>query len=186
MLRGVSDLAPGFLIAVPQLADPNFHRSVVLMLEHTAEGALGLVVNRPAEATLGDVLRTQGLRPSVEAALAPVFIGGPVQPERGFVLHDRPDLPESVALFDGLYVSASMETLTTLAEGPMAHFRLILGYAGWSAGQLEKELRDGSWISTEASSRHVLETPPAQAWDQVLRGMGIDPMMLLMGKGNVH
>ncbi len=183
-LPRVSEIAPGLLIAVPQLADPNFERSVVLMIEHGESGAMGIVINRPAGITLGDVARSHDIRPSPPLRESPVFVGGPVEPERGFVLHARQDLPEFVPLFDGMNLSGSMETLKVLLEeGPTDGFRLCLGYAGWGPGPLEKELQEGSWLTAEAVPRHILETPPDQTWSVVLREMGIDPAMLLQGGG---
>lgn len=180
----MSDLAPGFLIAVPQLADPNFERAVVLMIEHGEAGAMGIVINRPAPITLGDVARSHEIEPALPLQQAPVFLGGPVEPERGFVLHGREDLPELVQLFEGVNLSGSMETLKLLLEeGAAGAFRLCLGYAGWGPGQLERELQEGSWITAEALPRHVLETPPEEAWATVLREMGIDPAMLVQGGG---
>jgi putative transcriptional regulator len=178
-----TEIAPGFLVAVPQLGDPNFQRSVILMLEHGTGGAMGIVVNRPGSVKLADVATTHGFAKTSPLGNAHAFVGGPVEPERGFVLHDRKDVPEAVALFDRLYVSGSVESLRLLFEGPVDRFRLCLGYAGWGPGQLERELRAGSWITAEPSIRHVLETPPEQAWDTVLRSMGIDPAMLLQGGG---
>jgi putative transcriptional regulator len=179
----VSALAPAFLVAVPQLGDPNFSRAVILMMEYSAEGALGIVVNRPSPVMLKDVARAQGLRMDASLGEEPCYVGGPVQPERGFVLHDRDDLAESVPLVDRLHVSSSMESLKMLLEGPPERYRLCLGYAGWGPGQLEEELKEGAWIVAPASLHHVLETPAPQAWDAVLRAMGIDPMMLLHATG---
>jgi putative transcriptional regulator len=182
MLEGVSEIAPGFLVAVPQLGDPNFQRSVVLMLEHTSEGAIGLVVNRPSQLTLADVARSQSMTASATAKEKPVFVGGPVQTERGFVVHENRELPESVELVDAIHVTSSLDSLQLLMNSA-ERFRLCLGYAGWGPGQLEQELRDGSWITAKASLEHVLGTPPAEAWEAVLRGMGIDPAMLLHSGG---
>lgn len=179
----MSDLAPGFLVAVPQLGDPNFSRAVVLMMEHTAEGALGIIFNRPARMTLADVGRSQAMDVHAGQRDAAVFVGGPVQVERGFLLHRRPELPESVQLLSGLWVSSSMESLRILLATDSPTWRLCLGYAGWGPGQLEKELREGAWIMSPPDVQHVLETPPQKAWEAVIRGMGIDPMMLLHTTG---
>lgn len=179
----MSDLAPGFLVAVPQLLDPTFHRTVILMLEHSDEGALGLVINRPGKVSLSDVARLQNLevRPGMEQARA--FFGGPVQLERGFVLHEREEIEESVELFDGVRVSSSVETLKEMLEGPLDRFRLMLGYSGWQPGQLERELQEGSWLVAKADRRHVLETDPSKVWEAVLADMGIDPASLVVGGG---
>ncbi len=184
----MSELAPGFLVAVPQLGDPNFHRAVILLMEHGTEGALGLVVNRTAQlkqVSLGEIAHSQGLDRRPELDRSPVYVGGPVQPERGFVVHSSGELDESVRIQDGLFVSGSMESLKTLMGGSPNRFRLCLGYAGWGPGQLEKELKEGAWIVAPVNPRHALETPAPQAWDAVLRDMGIDPAMVLQG-GGVH
>ncbi len=175
----MSAIAPGFLVAVPQLGDPNFQRAVVLMLEHSDRGAMGLVVNRPAPLKLAEVARGHGIKVGGDYDKALVFVGGPVEPERGFVLHGRTEVPEAIPLFDGMFVSGSLDSLKLLFRGPPEHFRLCLGYAGWAPGQVEKELQEGAWITAEPSSRHVLQTPPQQMWEAVLKDMGIDPLMLM-------
>ncbi|MBI5545500.1 MAG: YqgE/AlgH family protein [Deltaproteobacteria bacterium] len=179
----MSEIAPGFVVAVPQLGDPNFHRAVVLMLEHSDQGAMGLVVNRPAPLKLSDVARGHGLQVGRSYEESFVFVGGPVEPERGFVLHDRSEVPEAIPLFEGMFVSGSLDSLRLLFQGPPDRFRLCLGYAGWGPGQIEKELKEGAWITAEPSSRHVLATPPAQMWEAVLKDMGIDPLMLMHSGG---
>jgi putative transcriptional regulator len=179
----VSEIAPGFLIAVPQLGDPNFHRAVVLMLEHTDQGAMGIVVNRPAPLKLSDVAQAQGLTTGIGYERAHVFVGGPVEPERGFVLHDCGDVPEAMPVSEGLFVSGSVDSLKLLFAGRPEHFRLCLGYAGWGPGQLEREVREGAWLTASPDRRHVLDTPAAQVWEALLREMGIDPAMLLHGGG---
>ena len=183
MLSGVTDLAPGFLIAVPQLGDPNFHRALILMLEHTGEGALGIVVNRTAPIHLDEVARLQKMPVRGGMSSTPVFTGGPVQPERGFVLHSSADLDDSVEVRDGLYLSTSIDSLKELMLGELDQFRLCLGYAGWGPGQLEKEMQEGAWIAAPFAAKHVLHTPHKQAWEMVLRDMGIDPAMLQQGGG---
>ncbi len=180
----MSEIAPGFLVAVPQMADPNFQRALVLVLEHSDNGAMGLVINRPAPVRLDDVAKSHDFKLGGGYEKAHAFLGGPVEPERGFVLHDRPDLPEAIQLIEGLYVSGSLDSLKELFQGPPERFRLCLGYAGWGPGQLESELREGSWITAAPSSKHALETPAPLVWEVVLREMGIDPAMLMQGGGH--
>ena len=179
----VQSLAPGFLIAMPQLGDHNFHRSVVLMVDHSPNGALGLVLTRPSTVTLKDLSEGQQLEVSPERRLEPVFVGGPVEPQRGFVLHDRADIEEKHELGPGLFLSVTLDALRPLLLESGHRLRFCLGYAGWGAGQLEAEMAQGSWLFAEASAEAVLSTDPAQLWEQTLRGMGVDPAMLQPGKG---
>jgi putative transcriptional regulator len=168
---------------MPQLADPHFHRGVVLMLQHTAEGAMGLVVNRAAPITLKELADGQALGLAAGREEDSVFLGGPVEPHRGFVLHDVQALAERVEVVPGLYLSVTMEALGPLLLDAGAHLRFCLGYAGWGAGQLEKEMAEGAWLYTEASARALLEGDPGSLWERTLRTMGVDPALLQAGKG---
>ena len=173
---------PMFLIAIPQLGDPNFARSVVLVLHHGPEGALGLIVNHPLELTLGTFAREQGMPCHSRVSEIPVFRGGPVEPTRGWILHDDGTLEERQEVLPGLSVSGSVESLShMMAEG--SNLRLFLGYAGWGAGQLENEMQQGSWLTVEADPKHVLSTPPSDCWNAVLREMGVDPTRLALATG---
>src|SRR5215469_14302439 len=104
-------LAPSFLIAMPQLGDPNFHRSVVLMIEHSDGGSMGLVINRGAPLTLGELARGQNMKISEERTSQPVFVGGPVEPHRGFILHDDESIPEKHTVLPGVYLSVTLDAL---------------------------------------------------------------------------
>jgi putative transcriptional regulator len=183
MLGGVKTLAPGFLLSMPQLGDPNFHRAVVLMLEHSDAGSMGLVVNRGTGLTLGDLAEGQSLPCDPAHAAEQVYLGGPVEPQRGFVLHDDAEVAEKHMLLPGLYLSVTMDTLSPLLTRPESRMRFCLGYAGWGPHQLEQEMAQGSWLFTEAASAPVLELPAETVWDSLLRQMGVDPAMLVMGKG---
>ncbi len=176
-------LAPGFLIAMPQLGDPNFSRAVVLMIEHGEAGAMGLVLNRQAPLTLGELAKGQELQVSGALSPSPIFVGGPVEPQRGFVLHDAGDVGESEEVIPGLFLSVTMDALGGLLVRSEVQLRFCLGYAGWGAGQLEAEIAEGAWLFTEASPGPVLQGDPAQLWDETLRGMGVDPAMLFQAKG---
>jgi putative transcriptional regulator len=179
----VKNLAPGLLLAMPQLGDPNFYRSVVLMIEHGETGSMGLVVNRGAPLTLGELARGQNMGISQERSTQPVFLGGPVEPQRGFVLHDDTRLPEKHPVLPGLYLSVTLDALGPLLEDPGPRLRFCLGYAGWGPKQLENEIAAGSWLFTEATAESVLEVEPGKLWETTLRGMGVDPAMLVMGRG---
>jgi len=169
------------LIAVPQLEDPNFSRSVVLLIEHNEEGAMGVVINRASEIALADIGREHGMDVHGEAGLA--YIGGPVGRERGFLVHRRPEVTDSVKLEDDVYLSVSTDALRTLLAGDPSSYRLCLGYAGWGAGQLEREMVAGGWLNSTISSKRIFDTPVEKIWDAVIRDLGIDPAFLVQGGG---
>jgi putative transcriptional regulator len=179
----VKTLAPGFLLAMPQLLDPNFHRSVVLMLEHGESGSMGLIINRGSPLTLGELARGQSMDIDPEREAEPVYIGGPVEPQRGFVLHDDESLGEKQELLPGLFLSVTVDSLAPLLRRSGPRMRFCLGYSGWGPEQLEREIAAGSWLFSEASARPVLEGNPSQLWEATLRRMGVDPAMLQAGKG---
>ncbi|MBX7100981.1 MAG: YqgE/AlgH family protein [Myxococcaceae bacterium] len=176
-------LAPGFLIAMPQLGDPNFQRSVVLMIEHSAKGSMGLVVNRASPLTLAEVADGQKLDLSIGRRTDAVYLGGPVEPYRGFVLHDDAEVEERVSVLPGLYLSVTNDALKPLLASGDTRLRFCLGYAGWGPSQVEKELEEGSWLFTEANAQAILELPAEELWAQTLKGMGVDPAMLMISKG---
>jgi len=174
-------LAPGFLIAVPYLQDPNFRKAVVLLLELNADGAMGIVINQKSPLRLGDLCADHQMayRGTPEKC---VFNGGPVQPEQGLVLYgDEHRDPEGRQVLDGLHVSASRATLGRLCEQERARFHCYSGYAGWGPGQLEREIAEGSWIVTPCDAGTVLDAPAAEVWSRCLTANGIDPGALVPG-----
>lgn len=172
-----------FLIAIPQLGDPNFVRSVVLLLHHASDGALGLVINHPSQLELGAFAHEHALPCHSAAKKQFVYRGGPVEPTRGWILHTDDEVKERQEVLPGLFVSGSLETLTGLLADGNKPFKLLLGYAGWGPGQLEREMEMGSWLTVEPGVRHVLETPASETWNQVLADMGVDPARLAMASG---
>jgi len=165
MVRVETPSASGFLIvASPALRDPNFARSVVLMIEHALEGSFGLVLNRPLGRSLGDVL------PDLEPPVAgvPLHEGGPVQSERVQLL--GPEAGPRVVL-PGLALGGSLPTLHALGERANG-VRAYAGYAGWSGGQLHDEIAEGAWIVAPARAEHVLAVPAERLWRQVLHELG--------------
>lgn len=170
-------LTDHFLIAMPSLEDPNFHRSVTLICQHDADGAMGIVINRVADYTLGELLAQMDLTPGHgELADLPLVVGGPVQPDRGFVLHDDPREWNSTLRFGrGLAVTTSRDILTAMAggEGP-GNVLVALGYAGWTAGQLEAELVDNSWLTMPADHDILFREPLDQRWQAAARRAGVD------------
>jgi putative transcriptional regulator len=185
MLTPVKTLAPGFLIAMPQLGDPNFHRAVVLMLEHGEGGAMGLVINRVAPLTLRELAEGQALPIGEARAKQQVFVGGPVEPQRGFVLHDDVRVAEKQLIAPGLFLSVTVDALGPLFVHPEARLRFCMGYSGWGPQQLEQEIAAGAWLFTEAEPEAALVGKPEQLWEQTLKTMGVDPLMLLPTHG-VH
>jgi len=176
--------APGFLIAVPQLLDPNFFHAVVLLIEHSAEGAMGLTINHPTDQPL-DTLYKQLERPWPGGETPRIMRGGPVQPEHAWILHG----PECTTgsrnrVTDEVYLNTSLDALDELARSGLP-YRFLIGYAGWGPGQLDREIQEGTWILSSVESTLVFQTPPEGVWEKALRDMGIDPAMLVMGRG-VH
>jgi len=184
--RSVTSLTDQLLIAMPAMTDPNFAHTVTYICEHSAEGALGIVVNRPLGLTLGAVLEQLELSPK-DAALGGqiVYFGGPVLPERGFVLHDSGSRFDStLKVNERLSVTTSRDVLAAMAEGAGPRQALVaLGYAGWGAGQLEAELADNAWLSVPADPILIFGTPVAKRWDAAARAIGFDPAQLAGGSG---
>ena len=153
------------------------------MIEHGESGAMGLVVNRSAPLTLGELAEGQAMPIASQRKDAAVFVGGPVEPHRGFVLHDSPDIEEKQEVLPGLYLSMTLDALAPLLEAQDGRLRFCLGCAGWGPQQLESEIASGSWLFTEAAADPLFAQEPGQLWDHTLRGMGVDPAMLVAGKG---
>ena len=172
-----TSLANQLLVALPALGDPQFARSVTLVCQHDEDGAMGVMVNRPSEYTLGEVLRQMGIECRDEALQArPVLAGGPVHPERGFVLHDGDGQWDStLPIADGLSVTTSRDVLEAIARGDgPAHAVVALGCAGWGAGQLEQELVENSWLTVPADADLLFEVPLAMRWQASAGRLGVD------------
>lgn len=180
--------APGTLISVPQLQDPHFARSVVAMLVHNAEGAIGLVINHPVPLRCGEVAAQFEL-PWPGDPMTPLLRGGPVDPEGLWMLHDDTFcFDDSLAVTDFLVTSRSRHALETLCRTSVEdlggdRLRLGVGCAGWGPGQLEQELAEGSWVTGELSPELVYEWPREEVWERALRQLGIDPARLVTGGG---
>ena len=174
-------LAGHFLIAMPSLADPPFSHGVALLCQHDEDGAVGLLINQLSEYRFGDVLAQMKLDcADDDLADAPVLIGGPVQQERGFVLHREPGHWESsYRINEDWAITTSRDIIVAMAagEGPSQAI-MALGYAGWDAGQLEQELMANAWLTTEASSHVVFDTPLEDRWRAAAGLVGFDPRQL--------
>lgn len=186
------NLTNQFLIAMPGMADDRFAGAVVYLCEHNDQGALGLVVNKPVDINLGELFEKIDL--SLEdTALAgqPVYFGGPVQTERGFVLHDARPADEAAAynstltVPEGLAMTTSKDVLEAIARGEGPKRVLVtLGYSGWGAGQLEDELGRNGWLTVQADPRIIFDTPVDERYAQALALLGIDPRMLSQEAGH--
>jgi len=175
-------LAPGFLIAVPQLLDPNFRQAVVLLLQQDDEGAMGVIVNRESPLLLKDLCEDHDIAYSGNPVKR-VRRGGPVQPEQGLVLYgDGYKDPEGQEITAGLNVSASMQTLSRLCKTESGgRFQCYAGYAGWGPNQLEQEIREGAWITATVDPILIFDAPTDEIWRKGLKSVGIDPAALVPG-----
>lgn len=177
MPTDLSPLSNQLLVALPALHDPHFARSVTLVCQHDADGAMGVMVNRASEYTLGEVLQQMGIASESDALQAQVVLaGGPVHPERGFVLHDGDrEWDSTLTVGDGLYLTTSRDVLEALARGDgPAQAVVALGCAGWGAGQLEQELVDDSWLMVPAGLELLFDLPLDQRWQAAAGSIGVD------------
>ena len=161
-----------FLIASPSLRDPNFRQSVVLLCEHGPEGALGVVVNRPTAMHISEVLPQV---PVLESQRHVLFSGGPVQPNHVLLLYRlTQEPPDTHHVFDGVYLGGDTNSLERVLATPAGTeaFRAYLGYSGWGPGQLEHEMKTGSWITVPADPTVVFEKDPSRIWPDILRSLG--------------
>ncbi len=189
-------LAPGLLLSMPQLIDPNFHRAVVLMVEHNEEGSFGLILNKPSSMTVKELLEALELTWTGDAD-AVVGSGGPVMPTSGWVLH--PPSPTigvgaatlarglehegTISITSDVDLSTSPAKLRRIAETPPDRIRFLLGYAGWGPGQLADEMASGSWLHADVDPGLVFDTPDESMWATALRSLGVDPSAVVQGRG---
>lgn len=172
-----SDLNNHFLLAMPSLQDPNFQRAVIYVCEHNASGSVGIIVNRPTNMTLEQIFEQMQLSCELEAVKnIPVLFGGPVHQERGFVLH--PPFGEWNSTLEtgkDITVTSSSDIIEALArgEGP-EQVAFAVGYAGWEAGQLEKEIVENSWLVTPAAPEIIFTTPHNKRWEKSGELIGVD------------
>ena len=186
------NLTNQFLIAMPGMADDNFSGAVIYLCEHTEKGALGLVINKPIDITLRNLFEKVELSLTRDdLAESPVYFGGPVQTERGFVLHER--LSDAVSPYSstlsipggGLDMTTSKDVLEAVSNGAGPKKLLItLGYSGWGAGQLEDELGRNGWLTVDAAPEVIFDTPIEQRYDRALSLLGFDPRMLSQEAGH--
>ena len=182
-------LSAALLVAMPQLQDPNFRRTVMLIVEHSEDGAFGLVLNRDVDLSAATLCASLDVlwcgNPS-----ANIRWGGPVEPNTGWLLFNEgltldSDSPEVTHVRDGIYLARSLEILRAIAGAPPSDVSFFLGYAGWGPGQLEGEMTQGAWLVAPSDPDVVFGVAPDAMWDHVVRGLGIDPATLVPTQG-VH
>jgi putative transcriptional regulator len=186
------DLTNQFLIAMPGMADDLFSGSVVYLCEHNEKGALGLVINKPIDITLKNLFdRVELSLDREELAQLPVYFGGPVQTERGFVLHEAQADSEAhlynstLTVPGGLSMTTSKDVLEALSNGAGPSRVLVtLGYSGWDAGQLEEEIGRNGWLTVNADPQVIFDTPTEQRYQRALSLLGFDPRMLSSDVGH--
>lgn len=198
--RSKGEASPGYLdgqllVAMPGMLDERFHRSVIYVCAHSAEGAMGIVVNRPApDLNLPDLLvqldiigKEDSIRLPQRVERMQVLMGGPVETSRGFVLH-TPDFfleQSTLPIADGICLTATIDILRAIAGGTGPQSALLaLGYAGWSAGQLESEIQNNGWLNCPAPPDILFDAPLDQRYDQAMKLIGIDPRMLSSNAGH--
>jgi putative transcriptional regulator len=186
-MSGESYLNNQFIIAMPGLVDPLFHHTVTFLCQHTKEGALGIVINRSADMKLGEIFKQMDIPvTSTKAAEMPVFAGGPVQQDRGFVVHTTcGDWDMTLPISEDISLTTSRDVIEAIAvgKGPQQYL-IALGYAGWSEGQLEKEILSNSWLNTPYAKKILFETPVNQRWNAAASQIGVDINQLTTSAGH--
>ena len=177
-----------FLIAMPGLLDPHFSHTVTYLCQHNQEGALGIVINRPTGMKLKDIFEQMDIKTDREdIANTLIFAGGPVQQERGFVIHSpcQRQWDSSIATSENIILTSSRDILEAIANGDGPnHFLIALGYAGWGSGQLEKEIVENAWLNTPCGEAILFETPINQRWNAAASQLGIDINRLTTSAGH--
>ena len=190
----VTDLSNQFLMAMPGMVSGDLAGTVIYLCEHSSKGALGLVINRPTDLSVAGLLEKIDLKLEIApgqcaeqhpAHLPAVFFGGPVQTDRGFVLHSPAGDYSSSIKFGRMALTTSRDVLEAVAQGHGPQQMLVtLGYAGWGAGQLENELAQNAWLSVAAQEYIIFDTPPKDRYPAALKLLGIDPVMLTGAAGH--
>ncbi|RTZ39906.1 YqgE/AlgH family protein [Candidimonas sp. SYP-B2681] len=182
------DLSQQLLVAMPGKVSGNLANTVIYVCEHTEHGALGLVINRPTDLTVGDLLKRIDLDLALEIGPVqnkPVFFGGPVQTDRGFVLHAPVGGYSSSIRLGDVALTTSRDVLQDVAQGRGPAMLLItLGYAGWGAGQLESEMSQNAWLNVAANTDILFNIPSEERYGAALAQLGIDPLMLAGDAGH--
>ena len=181
------DLTNQFLIAMPGLSDPNFHQTVTYIFSHNDQGAMGIVINRPLNMDLGEIFDQMQLSSNISGVeKIPVFDGGPVKTDRGFILHNPGQRwQSSITISDKIEVTTSRDILEAISNGNGPAKKLIaLGYAGWSAGQLEQEILENCWLNTPARQDIIFDVPAEMRWECAASCLGINMHNLSLQAGH--
>ena len=176
-----ANLTNQFLIAMPSMADPFFARTVTYLCQHNEEGALGIIINRPLQLTLKEIIEQMDIEFHNDALSdLPVYFGGPVQPDRGFVLHEPVgEWKSTLKISDSLWLTTSRDILEAISRGDGPHQVLLaLGYAGWGEGQLEREIVENAWLNAEAEQSIIFNLPASHRWKAAAGLMGVDIALL--------
>lgn len=186
-----SSLAGKLLLAMPGMGDTRFYKSVIYLCAHDAEGAMGLVINHPLESVAFDELLeelkiTADIEVDLKALHVPVMRGGPVEGARGFLLHSSDfKNPDTVKVDDQIYVTGTLDALKDVAQGGGPERRMfVLGYAGWTAGQLDQELQQNAWLIVDADPDLVFDDGADDKWERAIKKLGINPSMLSAAGGS--
>ena len=174
------NLTNHFIIAMPGLADPIFEKSVSFICQHTDDGAMGLTINRPTDIPFSELLSQLNI-PLQDNTLAslPVYLGGPVDTGHGFILHSNEtgfdNWSQTMKINDQISLSSSKDILVAIANGHgPSNFLIMLGYAGWGSGQIEREMEENSWLNVPADSEIIFNTPYEKRWESAAQSLGID------------
>lgn len=181
-----SALRASLLIAMPQLQDPNFVRTVMIIVQHDESGTFGLVLNRSVDLTVQALCEGLEMKWGGDPEQV-LHWGGPVQPNTGWMLFADDSraaaFEDTAELTDGVYFAGSLEVLRVVSETPPGDVKLFLGYAGWGPGQIEAEMAQGVWLTAPASRDAVFHTPPDDLWEHAVRSLGIEPATLITTPG---
>lgn len=182
------DLLSGqILIAMPQLQDTRFHHAVILVCGHDAQGAMGIVLNKAMpNFNFLQLLGQLDIKPSAQTPEIPIYYGGPVEVGRGFLLHSKEFQNATTAeVSENVFITATLDALIAMSKGECPKdYLLALGYAGWSAGQLEEEIQENSWIQIDGDYDLIFNTPRDLLWKKSLMKLGIDPEHLVVESGH--
>lgn len=173
---------PTLLLSMPQMQDPNFTQTVVLLCDYLPDGAFGIVLNRPTDTPASLMVQLQP--PVTGGNDLPLCIGGPVQPERGWILVGDPPEGDYRTIVDGVYLTTSPVVLRQVLETqPAPRARVLAGYAGWGPGQLDDELAQSAWLMADVDVDLVFDVDPSLMWETAIRRLGADPSMLQASPG---